>query len=89
MALYQQLSASLAASGFEPLQREFGPHITLGKAPAIPSAKIDLEIDVCLSARQIVLFQSQLTASGPLPSGNDKSALDNIPKRFIQFGKTE
>jgi 2'-5' RNA ligase len=33
MALYQQLSASLAASGFEPLQREFRPHITLGKAP--------------------------------------------------------
>lgn len=68
MALYQQLSASLAASGFEPLQREFRPHITLGKAPAIPSAKIDLGIDICLPVRQIVLFQSQLTASGPLYS---------------------
>jgi len=67
-SLMAQLSASLAASGFEPLQREFRPHITLGKAPAIPSAKIDLEIDVCLSVRQIVLFQSQLTASGPLYS---------------------
>lgn len=68
MALYQQLSASLAARGFEPLQREFRPHITLGKAPAILGAKIDLEIDICLPVRHIVLFQSQLTASGPLYS---------------------
>lgn len=68
MALHQQLSASLAASGFEPVQRGFRPHITLGKTSATPSAKIDLEIDICLPVRQIALFQSQLTTSGPLYS---------------------
>ncbi|WP_339643277.1 RNA 2',3'-cyclic phosphodiesterase [uncultured Porticoccus sp.] len=68
MALYQQLSASLAAGGFESVQRGFRPHITLGKAARTSVTKIDLEIDICLPVRHIVLFQSQLTASGPLYS---------------------
>mgnify|MGYP003666889240 CR=1 FL=1 len=68
IALYQQLSAFLAASGFETMQQAFRPHITLGKAPATPSAKINLDIDICLPVRQITLFQSQLTANGPLYS---------------------
>jgi 2'-5' RNA ligase len=49
-------------------QQPFRPHITLGKAPATPSAKINLNIDICLPVRQITLFQSQLTANGPLYS---------------------
>lgn len=68
MALYQQLSASLTNGDLESIQREFRPHITLGKTSRTPVAKIDLEIDICLPVRQIVLFQSQLTASGPLYS---------------------
>jgi len=68
MALYQQLSTSLAASGFETMQQAFRPHITLGKASATPSAKINLDIDICLPVRQITLFQSQLTANGPFYS---------------------
>ena len=68
MALHQQLSTSLAAGGFETMQQAFRPHITLGKASATPSAKINLDIDICLPVRQITLFQSQLTANGPLYS---------------------
>ena len=68
MALHQQLSASLAAGGLETMQQVLRPHITLGKASATPSAKINLDIDICLPVRQIILFQSQLTANGPLYS---------------------
>lgn len=66
MTLHQQLSASLAAGGFDTMQQAFRPHITLGKASATPSAKINLDIDSCLPVRQITLFQGQLTANGPL-----------------------
>ena len=68
MALHQQLSALLAVGGFETMKQAFRPHITLGKASATPSAKINLDIDICLPIRQIVLFQSQLTANGSLYS---------------------
>ncbi len=68
--LYDLLGERLAACGFPPEERSFTPHITLGrsKRAKMPASWSDFPVTGIrdFSVEEVVVFQSELTRSGPL-----------------------